>query len=767
MTRRVARWWLCSVLALGLFGLPAVPVAAEPADPLALAEDLKSAALAAIRQGKFDQSTDLLVRAADLTKDPVTVQMANWVQHFEQQRQRFAQERRKQFDEAVADVRLLLDNGYVDYALEAAAKAYLLAEDKDAFRAEPWVDNLVSRAVKQAEDYDQNEQWVRALRLYSSLGSIEPINPVWKDRLKRVTRRIRLLALYAPEELKRIQESDADERKAVEALLEPTTQPSANAADATKGTPGNPAAAADNNEAEADHLGINWQEALARIKLRMLRDSLEHARQNYWRDITYRDLIVGGLQGMQTLVTTSGLERSFEGLADPAKRQQFEQFLQTSLQRAQNLANPDDRDLLRMLNQLAEVNTQTINLPEEVLVSEFADGAFGSLDPFSTVIWPTDLDEFQKTTQGEFSGVGIQIQSDDDGSLRVVSPLEDSPAYRAGIKAGDIVTHIDGRSAKGITLNQAVKRITGERGTTVVLTVRSQDGTVRDYAIRRDIIKVASVKGWIHRPGGGWDYFIDPDNRIGYVRLTNFTRTTSDDLKEAMKTLRAEGARGLILDLRYNPGGLLQAATEVADMFLDGGTIVSTRADRHTPNPPTVTIAHHDKDEFDLPTVVLVNQYSASASEIVSGALKDQGRALIVGERTFGKGSVQMLFPLSNREAYLKLTTSHYYLPNGRCIHREENSQEWGVDPDVVIEMTPEQMRAAIDARQELDVLRSADTEAGDRPKIEAPEGEVTVEGGKLEVKMAATEKKDPLAADPQLGAALLLLRLQVATGAM
>src|SRR5690606_19020468 len=322
------------------------------------------------------------------------------------------------------------------------------------------------------------------------------------------------------------------------------------------------------------------------------------------------------------------------------------------------------------------------------------------------------------------SGVGIQIQSDDDGSLRVVSPLEDSPAYRAGIKAGDIVTHIDGRSAKGITLNQAVKRITGERGTTVVLTVRSQDGTVRDYAIRRDIIKVASVKGWIHRPGGGWDYFIDPDNRIGYVRLTNFTRTTSDDLKEAMKTLRAEGARGLILDLRYNPGGLLQAATEVADMFLDGGTIVSTRADRHTPNPPTVTIAHHDKDEFDLPTVVLVNQYSASASEIVSAALKDQGRALIVGEATFGEGSVQMPVPLSNREAYLKLTTSHYCLPNGRCIHREENSQEWGVDPDVVIEMTPEQMRAAIDARQELDVLRSADTEEGDSVTVEVDPAE-------------------------------------------
>src|SRR5207248_214007 len=165
--------------------------------------------------------------------------------------------------------------------------------------------------------------------------------------------------------------------------------------------------------------------------------------------------------------------------------------------------------------------------------------------------------------------------------------------------------------------------------------------------------------------------------------------------------------------------------------------------DRDTPNQPTVASAKPDDNEVGakIPVVVLVNQYSASASEIVSGALKDQHRALIVGERTFGKGSVQMLFPLANRQSYLKLTTSHYYLPGGKCIHREENSTEWGVDPDVTVEMTPEQMRAAIDARQELDILRDANA---------APEKKA----------QAAAEKKDPLAQDPQLSAALLMLRL-------
>lgn len=753
MTRRISSALILSVL-LGV-AWAAAPFAGVARgerleDQLAIAADLKSEALAALKQGKFDRSTTLLSQAAELSKDPMTRQMADWVVQFENQRRQFADERRKQFDDAVADVKLLEEKGYREHALDAAARAYLLAEDKTAFRAEPWVDELITASISLAEEYEKTEQWVRALRLYSSLGSVEPGNPLWKDRLKHATRRIRLLALYAPDELKEIQKSESEIHEAVQALINPDTAQESTAKVEEDGD-------------EADPFRVDWRESLARIRLRMLRDSIEHARQNYWRDVTYRDLILGGFRGMQAMVTTRGLEGTFEGLGDAEKRAAFEQFLTQSIEIAQTVRNPDDRVLMALLTQLERVNAETIALPEEVLVSEFADGAFGALDPFSSVIWPTDLDEFQKSTQGEFSGVGIQIQSDRDGSLRVVSPLEDSPAYRAGIKAGDIVTHIDGKSAKGITLNQAVKRITGERGTTVVLTIRSDNGGSRDYTIRRDTIKVASVKGWIHRAGGGWDYFIDSDNRIGYIRLTNFTRTTGADLKAAMRQMSADGAQGLILDLRYNPGGLLQAATEVVDMFLDGGTIVSTRADRQTPNPPTVTIANADKDEFELPTVVLVNQYSASASEIVSGALKDQGRALIVGERTFGKGSVQMLFPLSNREAYLKLTTSHYYLPNGRCIHREENSLEWGVDPDLVIEMTPEQMRAAIDARQELDVLRSIEGDDG-ATKIEDEPVEVKIDG---EVAHIDQEKKDPLAADPQLSAALLLLRLHVTDSAM
>jgi carboxyl-terminal processing protease len=354
------------------------------------------------------------------------------------------------------------------------------------------------------------------------------------------------------------------------------------------------------------------------------------------------------------------------------------------------------------------------------------------------------VEEFNKSTQGEFSGVGIQIQLDDDGSLKVVSPLEDTPAYRSGVKAGDIITRINGKSAHGITINQAVKTITGVEGTNVTLTIRSQtkDGPLeRDYVIRREKIKVASVKGWQHLPGGGWEYFVDPDQKIGYLRITNFTKSTGEELSKAVEEMKNHDAKAIIMDLRYNPGGLLTAATDVADKFLSEGTIVSTKTDPSRDSPVQAPLeAHRSDDDCNLPLVVLVNQYSASASEIVSGALKDWNRALIVGERTFGKGSVQMLFPLKDRSAYLKLTTSHYYLPGGRCIHREENSTTWGVDPDVTVEMTPEQMRAAIDARQELDILRDAGAVA---PATTQP-------------------NKDLMSVDPQLSAAVLLLRMQL-----
>ncbi|HEV8378995.1 MAG TPA: S41 family peptidase [Tepidisphaeraceae bacterium] len=715
-------------------------------EKLAEADQLKSKAFAALKAGKFELTNDYLSQAAQISKDPVTMKMADWTRQFEQQRQVFKTERQKEYEKAVKDVHLLLDKNKLPFAMEVAAGAYLLADDKDGFRKEPWAEKLLGDAKRVAGDYEKNEQWLKALRLYSQLSTIEPNSADWKEHLKTCTRRIRLLALYTPAELKKIQDVDGKEREEVDALLHPTTQPTTKPA----------------QDEEAENANrIDWRETLRDVHIDMLENALFNARANYYRDVNYQKMMLGGLGGLRIVLTTPALEKAFAGLKDTNKRSQLLGFVDGKIAKAEKGdVFRDEGDVRDLLRDLRDMNDKTVDLPEEVLVSEFADGAFAALDPFSNIIWPSDWEEFQKTTKGEFSGVGIQIQTDEAGNLKVVSPLEDSPAYKAGIKPEWIITHIEGKSAKWISLNQAVKQITGPPGTPVKLTIKDTKANVKDYTLIRDTIKVASIKGWIHRPGGGWDYFIDPDNKIGYIRLTNFTKTTSDDLSKAISDMSRSGARGILLDLRYNPGGLLNSATDVVDKFITDGTIVSTRPDRpDSPNQPTVSSAHRNREEVNTPIIVLVNQYSASASEIVSGALKDHKRALIVGERTFGKGSVQMLYPLGQgqQQAVLKLTTSHYYLPNGKCIHREENSKEWGVDPDVQVEMTPDQMRAALGARQEFDILRDA---------APAPaKGEALPEKTeKVEEAVAVTKKnKDPLSVDAQLSAALLLMRLELA----
>jgi carboxyl-terminal processing protease len=726
--------------------------APSPNSQVASVEQLKDQAFKALRLGQFDVGNNLLAQAASVSNDPQLALMHQWTNQFETQLKTFTDERHKSYDKAVADVQLLLKSGHEDAALDFANRAQLLSDDKKAFDAQPWVRTLVSDSIRHASEYQTSEQWLKALRIYSDMASIEPASMQWKEQLKSVTRRVRLLALYTPDELKEIQEKETKERDEIDALVHPTTNPTTKPAT-------NPAA-------DNDNFKIDWHETLHGAKMPMLVSAMHDAAVNYYRNITYKDLLQGGLSGIDAVVTTHGLEKAFPNLADSAKRSAFQAAL-AKWTSAADAADPTDAqsqldDLLSDgKDGLLAINADTIQLPEEVLVSEFADGALARLDPFSNMIWPSDLEEFNKTTQGEFSGVGIQIQLDDDGSLKVVSPLEDSPAYKAGIKAGDIISGINGKSAKGISLNQAVKTITGPSGTTVTLTVRSPDARVKDYTIRRETIKVSSVKGYLHKPGGGWDYYVDPANKIAYLRITNFTKTTGDELDKALDDM-GNNVNGVIIDLRGNPGGLLSAATEVSDKFLKDGVIVSTHPDRETPNAPTVATAKDDDNEYAKPLVVLVNQYSASASEIVSGCLKDDHRAILVGERTFGKGSVQMLFPLANRTAYLKLTTSHYYLPNGRCIHREENSTEWGVDPDVTVEMTPEQMRAALDARQDMDVLRDAAAPPAEGQDQKLKDIVPAVENA---VKAATTQKvsKDPLTTDPQLSAALLVLRLETA----
>jgi carboxyl-terminal processing protease len=737
MTSSVRRLFAAAALTVASFSpLSHAEPPVQPPQQVATVEQLKAEAFQALRAGEFHRVSDLIGRAAALSNDPSLVKMSDWASSYQKQLEEFRAERRKSYEAEVEKVQKLLAQDMPDYALRTAVMAYTYAEDKDAFRGEPWVVKLLETVTQRAEQYEQAAQWLKAVRLYSDLVVVEPFNPEWKEHQKLAFRRVRLLMLYTPDFFKEIQLADAEERRAADEILSPATQPATRPSDEQK----------DEEETLADAFKMDWRDSLSGAKTEMLRDALDNARVNYWRDIGYGDLMTGGLKGIRALLTTAGLEKAFPKLGDPAL---VKPFLEVVDEHAASVANggPADRAAMqRLLQRLQVVNTQTVELPEEVIAAEFADGAFSELDQFSQIFWPTEFEEFNKQTTGEFSGVGIQIQSDPaDGGLKVVSPLEDSPAFRAGIRAGDIITRINGKSAKGVSTNQAVKIITGPPGTTVALTIRTPKGEERDVTLRRQTIKVASVKGWMHLPGGGWDYMVDPDNKIGYLRLTSFARDTARDMRSALGEMKSRGAQAVVLDLRGNGGGLLTAAADVSDAFLSDGKIVSTRSDREDdPNQPVIN-ARRNADDNTLPLVVLVNQQSASASEIVSGALKDHKRAAIVGERTFGKGSVQMLFPLANRTAALKLTTSHYYLPNGRCIHREESSTEWGVDPNFVVEMTPEQMRAVFDARSQLDVLHD---------DAATPETD----------HVAALRKSSEqlLASDPQLNAALLILRMHL-----
>lgn len=293
-------------------------------------------------------------------------------------------------------------------------------------------------------------------------------------------------------------------------------------------------------------------------------------------------------------------------------------------------------------------------------------GMVGTLDPHSSFLTPDEFKQFQLETRGSFTGVGIEITLK-DGVLTVVSPIEDTPAFRAGIQAGDQIVKIDGKATKDMTLLDAVRLIRGPTGSTVVLTIaREGQKEPKDISIVRGLIPLRSVR------------FESLDPPFGYIRISNFQADTADSVRNALLELQKgpKPIKGLIMDLRNNPGGLLDQSVRVSDLFLKGGLIVSTKGKMEEQNMDFS--ANRDVAAKDYPMIVLVNEGSASASEIVAGALQDQRRALILGAKTFGKGSVQTIIPLPDGSG-LRLTTARYYTPSGRSI------QATGIEPDVVV----------------------------------------------------------------------------------
>ncbi|TDJ59108.1 MAG: S41 family peptidase [Nitrospina sp.] len=313
------------------------------------------------------------------------------------------------------------------------------------------------------------------------------------------------------------------------------------------------------------------------------------------------------------------------------------------------------------------------NYVEEVNSDDLVEGAIRgllkTLDPHTSYLPPASYKQMQVETSGKFGGLGIEI-SMRKGILTVISPIEDTPAFKAGILAGDRIIKIEDESTLDITLSEAVNLLRGDRGAPIKITIfREGMEEPKDYTIVRDVINVRSLTSKIY------------NSDVGYIKIRNFTKTTSNDLDKALAVFESKNVRRLVLDLRNNPGGLLNQAVEVADRFLDDeNLIVYTQGRTEDQNMRFTT---HDRGrQVSYPMIILVNGGSASASEIVAGALQDLGRAVILGTQTFGKGSVQTIIPLSEGSA-LRLTTARYYTPSGKVI------QENGITPDIIVEMPP------------------------------------------------------------------------------
>jgi carboxyl-terminal processing protease len=326
------------------------------------------------------------------------------------------------------------------------------------------------------------------------------------------------------------------------------------------------------------------------------------------------------------------------------------------------------------------------NLSYQDLVYSALKGMINKLDPHSEFLDPERYRELQSDTEGHFGGLGIVIATKDN-FVTVIAPMEDTPGFRAGILSGDRIVKIDGKSAEAMNLQDAVKLLRGDPGTDVTVTIlRPSSGQVKDYKLTRAIINVDMVKDI-----NGKKEFPLGDSKIGYVRLVQFGEKTSEGLEAALQKLKAQGMKAFILDLRWNPGGLLDQAVEVSEKFLPRGQLVVTTEGRNASQNSERRAEGRgdelvDRSGAPLPMVVLVNPWSASASEIVSGCLQDLHRAILVGERTFGKGSVQSIIGLDDGSA-LRLTTAKYYTPSHKVIH------EVGITPNVVVPISDEDDR--------------------------------------------------------------------------
>ena len=627
---------------------------------------------------------------------------------------------------AAANLKFLLDNDVWKLELQSDGITQLQAKGQ----------SIYLQALKESDWLLAQEMLFRLRALYEDGGDATQMK-LLTNQLDDCGDRVQLLAEYAPKHLYDLRKKQNDRFKAMEAL-EPKTEIKDAAVDADMVDPNDPEGELSTKATDVfpDYnpaLMDTWKDQFQGISLGMLKEGLRKAATEHIENGGWKPLLESGIEALRLLATTTECQESFPSLSDGTKLAAW----MAAIDKAAATVAAATRDtatsvLFReVMAQLLAANDVSVALPEEVVLHEFGEGAMGVLsrrfeDNYSALIWPEATRRFRQQVDGNFVGVGIMIRHDEKRDIQIINPLEGSPASRAGLKPNDRIIAVDGQSTTGWALTKAVDLITGPEGEVVTLTVRRP--TVDepfDVPMKRESIKIRSVNGWnkksLNESGNPtWEWYMDTALGIAYVRLTSFNEDSFSDFMAAIKEMRAERKlNGLILDLRGNPGGLLSSAVDFCNLWIEKGVLVSTE-NRFGITTSSKNAEANRAELKDLPVAVLVNQTSASASEILSGALQAYDKAVIVGERSFGKGSVQEVNPLADRgkQAAVKITTQHYVLPpevlqpegtKGRLVHKKPGSNDWGVNPDLRAKMTPDQIDKSTELRLKSDTLVAAD----------------------------------------------------------
>ena len=612
-------------------------------------------------------------------------------------------------------------------ALTFAARGVAYTGDEAGYRREPWVVEISNRCRDEAKKLIDAGSWSKSHAYYLALERIHGEDSEYKPLREEAARHLRLDILY-------------EDREALDRRIADVTQ-------------------------------------------EILASSLRTINDYHYEKPDFKKLAGGALKYLRSMSDSKKIQKYLDGLAVEDSRAIFKRKLDELESAIAREERYSFRDVWNLWGEVRKINESTIEVPEGLLIVEFTEGFLNELDEFTSMVWPADAVEFDKLMMGGFEGVGIQLGVDEaTGRLKVVTPLENSPALEAGIQPEDLIVEVDTKTTKGWSTDDAVRNIMGPAGTKVTLTMfRPDTGEYLKFDLNRRNIILKTVRGYERKADsrGEWNFLADPAEGIAYIRLSGFHPDSDAELRAALKSAQAQGMKALILDLRYNPGGLLEVAVDTVSAFVRSGDVASTRGRADNERERQKNVVNGRVFSAELPLVVLVNDSSASASEILAGALQDHERAMVIGQRTFGKGSVQRVFPLARSLARLKLTTALYYLPDGRSPHRAPGAEVWGVEPDLAVNATPKDEREVIRRQNQALVINNGRNSATSKPVLseaalkELKDSEKKADDddadtpllSEAEIELLNSDPYDPVQVDPQLEMALLQLRVKLAGG--